>query len=251
MVSREDRLARELHPSSARTGLNRTGSSICLAEHLRFQLDHARARDAVHAALDVPSILEALRSRNLNPFTVMSLVPVDSTGTHRHAYLRRPDLGRRLSAESLARIEELQSPATDIAIIIADGLSAIAVERHAIPLLDALLPNLNATLAPTAIATQGRVAIGDEIACALHAQIAIVLIGERPGLSAPDSLGVYLTWNPQPGKTSDAQRACISNVRTQGLSYISAAERILELIHQAKRLGHTGVYPQTPARLGG
>ena len=117
--------------------------------------------------------------------------------------------------------------------------------------LDALLPRLTLTLAPTAIVREGRVAIGDEIASALQASIAIVLIGERPGLSAPDSLGIYLTWNPQPGHSMDAQRACISNVRSEGISYGSAAERIVEQITQAKRFGYTGVRPQLPTRIEG
>ena len=251
MASSEEGLAIERYPSFARTGLRRTGSSICLAEHLRFQLDQALARDAVHTALDVPSLVEALRSRNLTPFVVKSLVPVDSTGTHRHAYLRRPDLGRRLHPESLSTIEALHPTPADVSIVLADGLSAIAIERHAVLLLDALLPRLQVTLAPTAIVIQGRVAIGDEIACALQARTAIVLIGERPGLSAPDSLGVYLTWNPRPGQSTDAQRACISNVRSEGISYVSAAARIVGQITQAKRLGYTGVNPQMPARLEG
>ncbi|WP_128912311.1 ethanolamine ammonia-lyase subunit EutC [Granulicella sibirica] len=233
-LTRPGRSLRDLTP--ARISLGRTGSSLTTAELLDFSLSHAQARDAVHATLSLPTLLEELTRRGLKPIAVRSAAP------DRPTYLRRPDLGRKLSETSTTRLGEVSPTVTpSLAFILADGLSALAVDRHAIPLIDALLPHLNEHFAftPVVIAEQARVALGDEIAPLLHAQLTIMLIGERPGLSSPDSLGAYITWHPRPGRT-DAERNCISNIRTQGLDYATAAAKIAYLCLTAQRLGFTG-----------
>jgi ethanolamine ammonia-lyase small subunit len=224
----------------ARVALGRSGHSLPTAELLRFQLDHARARDAVYETLDPNSL-------------GVPHVLLRSAAPDRSTYLRRPDLGRALSPESrglLARGD------FDAAIVIADGLSATAVHRHAVPLLDALLPRLAKEewrLAPLSVVLQGRVAIGDEIGERLGAKQVVVLIGERPGLTSPDSLGIYLTWDPRPGRT-DAERNCISNVRTEGIAYVLAAHKLHFLMSEARRRKLSGVGLKEEAvdrRLGG
>ena len=232
--TRPNRTLRDLTP--ARVSLNRTGSSLTTTELLDFSLAHAQARDAVHATLSLPTLLDDLTRRDLNPITAKSAAP------DRPTYLRRPDLGRKLSEASVERLRHIPSAAPpSLTLILADGLSALAVDRHAIPLIDALLPRLKEhfALTPTVVAEQARVALGDEIATLLHAQLTIMLIGERPGLSSPDSLGAYITWDPRPGRT-DAERNCISNIRTQGLDYAAAAAKIGYLCLSAQRLGLTG-----------
>lgn len=214
----------------ARVGLGRAGNSLLTRDLLNFQLAHARARDAVHAKLDPASLL-------LPGVTVASAAP------DRITYLRRPDLGRKLSDESRVRLQGLAAGQCDAVFVVADGLSALAVHRHAKLLLDAVLERLKSLgwqLAPLVIAQQARVAIGDHIGQILNARLAVVLIGERPGLSSPDSLGVYLTWDPKPGRT-DAERNCISNIRTEGLSYAAAAEKLVFLMTEARRLKLSGV----------
>jgi ethanolamine ammonia-lyase small subunit len=211
----------------ARVGMGRTGHSWRTTEFLRFQWDHARARDAVWEELDpgglgLPHIL------------------LQSAAPDRPAYLRHPELGRRLSAESRLRLEK---GAYDAALVLADGLSAAAIQRHAAPLLAELAPRWEQEgwrLAPVTVVLQGRVAIGDEIGERLGAQMVAVLIGERPGLSSPDSLGVYLTWDPHPGRT-DAERNCISNIRAEGLSYRAAADTLHFLMREARVRKLTGV----------
>ncbi len=217
----------------ARVDLGRTGHSLPTRELLDFQLAHAQARDAVHLPLDANSLAVELNQKNISSITLASAAPDRTT------YLHRPDLGRQLNADSRERIAKLKST-YDAAFVIADGLSALAVHRHATPLLEAILPKLDWNLAPVAIVQQGRVAIGDEIGEILGAKLAVVLIGERPGLSSPDSLGIYLTWNPRPGRT-DAERNCISNVRADGLSYPLAAHKLLFLMNEARRLKLSGV----------
>ncbi len=209
----------------ARVALGRTGHSLPTAELLRFQLDHARARDAVYEELDAASL-------GLPHLLLHSAAP------DRVTYLRRPDLGRKLDANSRA----LLAPGDyDAALVIADGLSAPAVHHHAAPLLDALLPLLEGwRLAPLTVVLQARVAIGDEIGQALGARQVAMLIGERPGLTSPDSLGIYLTWDPRPGR-NDAERNCISNVRTEGISYSLAARKLHFLMEQARVRQLTGV----------
>jgi ethanolamine ammonia-lyase small subunit len=218
--------------TSARVGLNRAGSGLATGEILDFQLAHAQARDAVHATLDVPSLLSGLRERQL-PFCVLR-----SAAPDRSSYLRHPDLGRALSSESAAM---LAAAPCDIVFVIADGLSALAVARHALPLLDEVLRiNQHWSVGPVCVVEQGRVAIGDAIGVALPAKISVVLIGERPGLSSPDSLGVYITWAPRPGRT-DAERNCISNVRPEGLEYAAAAKMLAFYLREALRQELTGI----------
>ena len=235
--------------TSARVSLGRAGSAIPTREQLRFQLDHALARDAVHAQLDVTTMLRGLEQRQMDCIALRSAVGA-APGDLRQLYLRRPDLGRTLSPDSRERLVQSAAGAAkdpDAVFVIADGLSALAVERHALPLLDAVLaltkyfhPEAQWNIGPVSVVSQGRVAIADEIGELLRAKLSIVLIGERPGLSAPDSLGVYITWNPRPGRT-DAERNCISNIRHDGLNYIDAANRIAYYMNEAKRLQATGV----------
>jgi ethanolamine ammonia-lyase small subunit len=230
----------------ARVGLGRAGSAIPTQHQLRFQLDHARARDTVHDTADFAGLLAGLRDRNLEALILESAV---SATDSRSEYLRRPDLGRKLNARStkdLQQVTEKQEP--DIVFIIADGLSALAVDRHALPLLDALRATVSAEtwrIAPVCIVRNGRVAVGDEIGMLLQAKLAVLLIGERPGLSAPDSLGVYLTWEPRTGRT-DAERNCISNIRLEGLGYEEAARRISFYMRAARELQGTGYALKEP-----
>jgi len=214
----------------ARVGQGRTGHSLPTRELLEFQLAHAKARDAVHLSLDVSSLVMDLKRE---------CIAVASAAMDRTTYLHRPDLGRELNDESRARLEKYKSE-YDVVFVIADGLSALAVHRHAAPLLAVLLPQIDWRLAPLVIATQARVALGDEIGEMLGAKLSVVLIGERPGLSSPDSLGVYLTWSPRPGRT-EAERNCISNIRAEGLSYELAAHKLLFLMIESRRLKLSGV----------
>jgi ethanolamine ammonia-lyase small subunit len=225
--------------TSARIALGRAGGSLTTRAQLDFQLAHARARDAVHARLDLAKLESRLREAG---YDVLSL---RSAAEDRQEYLQRPDLGRRLHAESLRALAPYASPQRpfDAAFVIADGLSALAVERHAVPLLALAAGRLGQEgwrFAPVAIVERGRVAIGDEIAHALAAEQVAVLIGERPGLSAPDSLGVYLTYGARPG-VRDADRNCISNIRAEGLSYELAAHKLCYLMREARRRRLTGV----------
>jgi ethanolamine ammonia-lyase small subunit len=222
----------------ARIGLERTGVSLATRPLLDFQLAHARARDAVHAALDVRMMCDELRRDGL---PVLSL---KSQAGDRGTYLRRPDLGRRLSEDSAAALKPGEY---DVVFVVADGLSALAVERHALHLVRAVLPLIAGwRLAPFCIVVQGRVAVGDAIGEALHAPLSVVLIGERPGLSSPDSLGVYITWEPRSGR-KDAERNCISNIREQGLSYTAAASRLHYYMDEAARRHMTGLGIKDPA----
>ena len=219
--------------TSARVDLGRAGHSVPTRALLDFQLAHARARDAVHLALDVNSLVVELQQKSI-PF-----VAVRSEAADRSAYLQRPDLGRQLNPESRDRLAALRSD-YDAAFVIADGLSALAVHRHAAPLLEMVLEKLDWRIAPIVVVEQGRVAIADEIGEIMGAQLSVVLIGERPGLSSPDSLGIYLTWHPRPG-CSDADRNCISNIRAEGLSYPVAAQKLLFLMNESRRLKLSGV----------
>jgi ethanolamine ammonia-lyase small subunit len=207
--------------TAARVGLQRQGSSLSTSELLRFDLDHARARDAVHLELDPTSL-------------GFDHILVRSEAKDRRTYLLRPDLGRRLQ-------DKLQPCECDATIIVADGLSALAVHRHAKELLTRLLPLLDSwKLAPLIVATQARVAIGDDIGEQLGAKLALVLIGERPGLTSPDSLGTYLTYNPKTGR-NDAERNCVSNIRPEGLSYDAAAHLIHFLMTESRARKISGV----------
>ncbi|SEC45247.1 ethanolamine ammonia-lyase subunit EutC [Terriglobus roseus] len=230
--------------SAARIALGLTGPSIPTREQLRFQLDHALARDAVHAAMDAGGLLQQLQQRGLEGMQLRSAACQDAWPRDRSVYLRRPDLGRSLHESSRRELEVTAENRVERRIVFAivDGLSALAVERHALPLLDATLPLLQPEDVgePICLVRQGRVAVGDEIGELLRAELMVLLIGERPGLSASDSLGVYLTWQPRRGRT-DAERNCISNVRLEGLSYEIAAQRIAFYVREARWLQTTGI----------
>jgi ethanolamine ammonia-lyase small subunit len=215
--------------TDARVGLGRAGTAVPTGAHLDFQEAHAQARDAVWAALDVPELEAALAPLGLPTIRVASAAP------DRRTYLLRPDLGRRLAEGA-----PLPAAPGSIVLVIADGLCATGVQRHAVPLVERLVPRLPLPAGPIVIAEQGRVALGDAIGEAMGASAVVVLLGERPGLSAPDSLGIYITWAPRVGRT-DAERNCISNVRTAGLSYEEAAAKAAWLLAAARDLGATGV----------
>lgn len=220
----------------ARIALGRAGTSLPTAELLRFAADHARARDAVHVALDMPALALALQDDG------WPCVRVNSRAPTREAYLRRPDWGRRLDAASDQALQALTTAPVDLAIVLADGLSATAVLRYAPAVLLALRDALHGALsiAPLVLAVQARVALGDEVGQLLNARAVLVLLGERPGLSSPDSLGAYLTHAPRIGCT-DAQRNCVSNIRPEGLPPAQAGARIAWLLREALRRKLTGV----------
>lgn len=223
--------------TAARIALGRSGVSLPTAELLRFDLAHAQARDAVHLAFEVEPLRDALTARGFETLTLESAAPDRAT------YLHRPDLGRRLSERSSALLAGCEAEPCDVLCVVGDGLSALAVHRHAVALLIELRPRLEASglrLGPVVLARQARVALGDPIGAALQARCVAMLVGERPGLSSPDSLGAYLTWEPRPGR-SDAERNCVSNIRPQGLALAEAAHKIAWLIVAARRLGATGV----------
>lgn len=221
--------------TSARIALGRVGSSLPTREVLKFGLAHAQARDAVHRPLDFAELKQQLRHTGFRTLQVHSNAP------DRQTYLLRPDYGRHLSEEGrIHLLHELAAP--ELAIVLADGLSSVAIQRHALPLLELFRQRFATDWAntPVVLAEQGRVAIGDGIGEALRARLVIVLIGERPGLSSPDSLGIYLTYQPCVGKM-DSQRNCISNVRPEGLPYAQAAYKLDFLARQALRLQLSGV----------
>ena len=222
--------------TQARIGLGRAGDSLPTQALLEFGLAHAQARDAVHLALDTDGLIRELRTAGFESLLVHSCAP------DRLHYLRRPDEGRRLSEASRTALNAAPAArGAELLFVIADGLSAIAVLRHAVPLLAAMRPRLAGwNIAPIVVAQQARVALGDEIGELWQAAQVIVLIGERPGLSSPDSLGVYLTYAPRVGRT-DAERNCISNIRGEGLSYADAAYKLGFLIDAARRLRCSGV----------
>jgi ethanolamine ammonia-lyase small subunit len=218
----------------ARVALGRAGSGLPTRELLRFELAHARARDAVGEVLDATSLRAELAA------TGLPVLHVTSRAADRRAYLQRPDLGRRLD-EASARELAAAGAEADVALVIADGLSALAVLRYAVPAVTALLPLLEGLrIAPLVLATQGRVGLADEVGALLGARLALILLGERPGLSSPDSLGAYLTFAPRVG-CLDAQRNCVSNIRPQGLPPDRAARKLAWLIREALRRELTGV----------
>ncbi|MFG1359375.1 ethanolamine ammonia-lyase subunit EutC [Xanthobacter pseudotagetidis] len=236
MTARDPWLAFARH-TPARIALGRTGASLPTSEVLRFSLAHAKARDAVHTPFDAEAVEAEVRGLGFDTVRVSSAAP------GRDAYLRRPDLGRTLSAESRERLAALHAAPSDLAIVVADGLSSAAIHAHTAPFLEALKPWIARqgwSLAPVAIASQARVALGDEVSELLHARACLLLVGERPGLSSPDSLGLYLTFAPRKGR-SDAERNCISNVRPEGLAYDLAAFKLAWHLSQALKRGLTGV----------
>lgn len=221
----------------ARIALGRAGASLPTRAHLDFQLAHARARDAVHDHLDVPALRAALSEAGLESLAVRSAAPDRAT------YLQRPDLGRRLDDTGRERLAAASPRGVEAAFVVADGLSARAAQAHAVPVLAALVPRLRDTgwrIAPVVVAEGGRVALGDEIGAALDAALVVVLLGERPGLTAPDSLGAYLTWAPRLGRT-DAERNCVSNIRPEGLVPALAADKLCYLMLEAARRRLSGV----------
>ena len=233
--------------TDARIGLGRAGISLPTSRLLEFQLAHAQARDAVHWPLDVPALCEQLANCG-EPVPAGEPIALHTRAEHRTMYLQRPDLGRRLDEASVERLSQTgddHGAAFDLALVVVDGLSARAVQEHAAPFISALAEALaedDATwrIAPLTVVEQGRVAIGDEIGERLNARAVVVLVGERPGLSSPDSLGLYLTGGPRVGVT-DADRNCISNVRPAGLALTEAARRLRYLLREARERELSGV----------
>lgn len=224
----------------ARIALGRTGTSMPTGAQLDFQFAHAQARDAVHLPFDHAGLSSQLAERGRDSLLL------HSAAVDRHSYLQRPDLGRRLSDESVQALRdyaEANPGGVDLAVVVADGLSALAVHKHTLPFLTRMEEQTHAegwSLSPVILVEQGRVAVADEVGQLLGAKMVVFLIGERPGLSSPDSLGLYFTYNPKVGLT-DAYRNCISNVRLEGLSYGMAAHRLLYLMREACRRQLSGV----------
>ena len=235
--------------TAARIAQGRTGHSLPTSALLSFQLDHARARDAVYSALDTVTLLDQLAHLHPNP------VHLRSQATDRQTYLQRPDLGRRLDAASQTKLRELPVAAGigfDLCIVVADGLSAAAINRYAVSVVSGLIAAAQAlrwSVVPVCVVEQGRVAIGDEVAHGLGAELLVVLIGERPGLSSPDSMGAYLTYRPRPGLT-DESRNCVSNIRPEGLPGEFAVEKLVYLLTEMKgrRLSGVGLKDEMPIR---
>lgn len=226
---------RQLTP--ARIALGRAGTSLPTAAQLDFQFAHAQARDAVHLPLDCAALAAELEKHELPS------LQLHSAAADRQTYLQRPDLGRRLDEASAKTLDTHAGKGCDLALVIADGLSALAVQRHAVPMTLKIAEHCQSegwSLGPVAIVAQGRVAVADEIGERLGARMVVILLGERPGLSSPDSLGLYFTWAPQPGR-HDAQRNCISNIRPEGLAYNLAAHRLQYLMREACRRQLSGV----------
>ncbi|MET0391648.1 MAG: ethanolamine ammonia-lyase subunit EutC [Chitinophagaceae bacterium] len=223
--------------TGARIALGRTGAAIPLREVLQLRMAHAHARDAVFSKLDVEALQSAFQSYGLPVYTL------HSRAGDRAEYLQRPDKGRQLDEEAIRLLQTAGEKAADIVIVLADGLSADAVNRHAAPLLQLLLPLFRQSghsIGSLCLVQQGRVAIADEIGSRLQARLSLLLIGERPGLSSPESLGIYLTYQPRPGLT-DEMRNCISNIHAAGLSYTLAAEKINGLVNASLRLRLSGI----------
>ncbi|MBA2400791.1 MAG: ethanolamine ammonia-lyase subunit EutC [Bradyrhizobium sp.] len=241
---------RELTP--ARVGLGRAGASMPTDALLAFTLDHARARDAVHGVFDTSRLVEGLTGVGLKP------IALASQARNRRDYLRRPDLGRMLDPASQRALADRGGSSCQFVIVIGDGLSPAAVNSHALELVRNLIPRLaeaGVQIGGTVVASGARVALGDEIGALFGARMVVMLIGERPGLSAPDSLGAYLTFAPRIGLT-DAMRNCVSNIHGAGLSYDEAAFKIAWLVQEGLARQITGVALKdesgsgTPARIG-
>jgi len=229
--------------TAARVSLGRTGASVRTADALAFTLAHAQARDAVHARMDVDAVVAGVVARGLRAIAVRSAV------RDRAEYLRRPDLGRVLDEVSAAALGSLGRGSGDglrLSLILADGLSAVAVVRNALGVLDGLIEAVDGwAMTEVAVAEQARVALGDAVGAALGSDVTVMLIGERPGLSAADSLGAYITWRPRVGRT-DAERNCVSNIREGGLEPREAGRRIAYFLGEARRLGATGIALKDP-----
>lgn len=237
--------------TQARIALGRTGCSLTTTAVLDFNCAHAMARDAVHLALDVNSLAANLHNQGLNT------LQVHSRAIDRHSYLLRPDLGRRLDDTSVSLLQHysLQNPfekPIDLLLMVGDGLSSMAISRQAAKLIAEIQLQIppHWTLGPIVIAQQARVALADEVSELLNARMVAMLIGERPGLSSPDSLGIYLTYNAKVGCT-DADRNCISNVRPEGLMYAAAAKKLLWLCEAATRMQSSGIVLKDESDTGG
>tara|TARA_R110002020_G_scaffold55963_2_gene154995 strand:- start:4728 stop:5486 length:759 start_codon:yes stop_codon:yes gene_type:complete len=222
--------------TDARIALGRSGGSLPTSELLKFRKDHALAKDAVWTELDVNLLEQEIEGLQL------STLKLASQATDRLSFIKRPDLGRKLDQISIDKIPASPKDEYDISIILADGLSAQAISLHAIPFLKEFLPMISPySLAPICLVKQGRVAISDEIGELFSSKLSIILIGERPGLSSPYSMGIYLTFNPKAGNT-DEKRNCISNIRSGGLPYFYAAGKLAFLTSEALRLKLSGVH---------
>lgn len=222
--------------TAARVAIGRCGSSLPSGELLDFNLCHARARDAVHIPLDFEKTASDISSS-----AGVDVVILESMASTREEYLRRPDLGRRLSGDSLKRLDPGEER-YDISLSVADGLSSMAIERNAAFFLSKLVPALRCeyTLAPVTLIRHGRVAVADEVARAFRSEMAVIFIGERPGLKSPDSMGIYMTYSPEPGMT-DERRNCISNIRAGGMSHDAGVSKLLYLVHESMRRKISGV----------
>lgn len=219
--------------TAARIGLKTISTTVDVKETLAFRLDHAHARDAVYSTLAVEELTQQLQT------LLVEIVQVRSMAASREEYLQRPDKGRKLNIEDHVLLKSDQ--AYDVVFVLADGLSAEAINKHALPVLQLVLAELKPyKIAPIVIAQQGRVALADEIGALLQAKLSVIFIGERPGLSSPDSMGVYITYHPQPGTTDEA-RNCISNIRPAGLNYQQAAQKILYFIRESLQQKLSGV----------
>ncbi len=229
--------------TDARIGLGRAGVSVPTRHLLAFQLAHAQAIDAVHSPLNVEGLLETLTAQDWCP--AGQPLRLHSQAEHRDMYLQRPDYGRVLNEASQQTLKDHNGPAYDLAIVIVDGLSALAIEENTLPFLSKLIPALTDapepwSIAPLCVVEQGRVAIGDHVGELINARCVIVLVGERPGLSSPDSMGLYLTWGPKKGLT-DAYRNCISNIRFAGLNHQDASRKAFYLLSEARTKKLSGV----------
>jgi ethanolamine ammonia-lyase small subunit len=234
MTDRPDPLLALRRFTPARIGLGRVGHGLPLRAHLAFQAAHARARDAVRATLDADALAAAVAAGG------WPVLGVRSAAADKPTYLRRPDLGRVLAAASKAALSE-PMVAPDVVIVLGDGLSSAAIARHAVPVLEALWPRLQGLrLAPVIVATGARVALADQIGELMQARVAVMMIGERPGLSVTRSLGLYLTYAPRVGRL-DSERNCISNVHEDGLSAATAALQASELIRSMLAQHASGV----------
>jgi ethanolamine ammonia-lyase small subunit len=222
--------------TDARIALGRTGYSMPTDEYLKFSLAHARARDTIHTPFDRDKVKGKLENMGLDTICVESSAP------DRSVFLTRPDLGRRLSDKSREKLKKMDYPGADVLLVIGDGLSSKAVHKQAVPLIQHLLPylgELNLSVGPVVLAEQSRVALADDIAEQMHCKLVASLIGERPGLSSPDSLGVYMTYKPYWGRL-ESERNCISNIRPAGLSYQKAAFKLAWLIEAAFDMKKSG-----------
>lgn len=224
--------------TTARIALGHTGISLPTKASLEFQLAHALARDAVNIPLDFENLEHQLNKQGYQ------CLMLQTRAENQRMYLQRPDLGRLLSESALEGLQNTQQINADVVIIVADGLSSKAIENHAEPFLNLLLPELQArdyTLPPVCLVKHGRVAIGDAIAEHYAARLCIVLIGERPGLSSPDSMGIYFTYEARSGISTDADRNCISNIHNNGLSYLQALKKLMYLINESEKLQLSGI----------